>query len=369
MSKQLKAEVDNAVRALAENRGATLEAVALQPALMTLECVIAEARDDVRAGTSLDVLAAIVAAFLEEAADALEEHPHAGTEPNRSAAARAALGLEPGTQGKPLRGTRGEPGRIGTVARWLAYDSASLFKKRQDGRSPFDVLLEDVAEQLVRREVAHQVGERRAMQLARRLPLESAMKIDWLARFECYYRLWSPLSGMRNDINAAVAHHQSGDADELDYFSRKALYYYSWFLWELHAFQHAHGGLWILPDPAAEQTIADATWMLRKPLALTELDDSILRLAIDGWPELAHFVQATYRDAALRRIISTWTDWLASCACSASEDPADGCLVHECLLWTDSFADTLDAQWDQLADWYAVDRPSSAVDTHLEHAE
>jgi hypothetical protein len=361
MSKQLQTAIIDAVHALAEDQGATIAAVASHADLMALGCVVAEASDHGRTTPPLDVVAGVVVLFLEEAADSLEEHPHAGTEPNRAAAARAALGLEPGTQGRPLRGRRGQTGRVGTIARWLAYEPASLFKPRQDGRSPFDTLTLDIGEHLLRREVAFRVGEQHLAQRARRPPLESAMHVDWLPRFERYYRIWSYISGLRNDLAVGLTHLHSGTSTEADSYVRKSLYYHACFLAELEAFTRERGGLWVLPDPKAEQTVADAAWMIRKPTPLSEVDESMLRLAIGGWEEIATFVQATHTDAALQGLVETWQGWMRSCQCKDLKRPKEHCSVHQCLSWTMSFMTTLDEQWDLLADWYEVPRPASAV--------
>lgn len=361
MSKQLQAALTDAIQALAEAQGATVAAISAQADLMGLGCVVAEASDHGRTTPPLDVVAGVVALFLEEAADSLEENPHAGTEPNRAAAARAALGLEPGTQGKPLRGRRGQPGRIGTIARWLIYEPASLFKPRQDGRSPFDALIEDIAEHLLRREAAFRVGEQRLAQRARRPPLETAMRVDWLARFERHYCIWSYVAGVRNDLGMAVASLRDDAPDDTDHFVRKSLYYHALFLTELERFTRERGGLWVLPNPTAEQTVADAVWMIRKPTPLTEIDESILRLAVIGWDEIATFVQATHTDTALRRLVDMWHEWIVSCACDPTQQPQPECRVHQCVGWAQSFMTTLDEQWDLLADWYDVPRPQSAV--------
>jgi hypothetical protein len=361
MSEQLHNAITIAIQALAKGQGATVSAVASQAGLMALGCVVAEASDHGRTTPSLDVTAGVVVVFLEEAADSLEEHPQAGTTPNRAAAARAALGLEPGTQGKPLRGHRGQTGRVGTIARWLAYQPASLFKTRKDGNSAFDALITDMAEHLLRREVAFLIDQQRLAQQARRPPLESAMRIDWLARFERYYAVWSCIAGLRNDIAMALLKLRAGETADTDYFIRKSLYYHACFLTELEAFTRDHGGLWVLPDPKAEQLVADAVWMIRKPTSLTEIDESILRIAVGCWREIATFVQATHTDTALRGLAETWRAWVASCACKSTEHPQPDCSVHQSLSWAASFMSALDEQWDLLADWYDVPRPASAV--------
>lgn len=362
MSEQLKARIAAAIQALAKDRGAMLEAVAAQADLMALDCVVAHASDNGREAAALDLVAGMVVLILEEAADSLEEEPTAKSIPNRAAAARAALGLYPGTQGKPLRGVRKSPGRIGVIAERLAYQPASLFKPRQDGRSPFGALIEDMAEYVVRREVAYLVNERRMAQQARRPPLDSAMRVDWLPRFERYYAIWSYVAGTRYDLELAVASSRDDNTEEIDYFTRKSLWYFGCFARELEAFTRDRGGLWILPDPKAEQTVADAVWMLRKPTPLTELDESVLRLAVAGFDELAVFVQATHTDTALRRLTDLWRAWIDSCDCSNLKKPRERCAVHQCTSWSAAFMDALNQQWDLLADWYDVPRPQSVVD-------
>ncbi|MGH2853013.1 MAG: hypothetical protein ACRDLF_02325 [Solirubrobacteraceae bacterium] len=361
MSEQLKAGIAAAIQVLAEDHGATIEAVTSQAELMALGCVVADASAIERAAPSLDVVGGVLVRLLEEAANSLEEHPDARTVPNRAAAARAALGLYPGTQGKPLRGRRGTPGRLGAVAEWLRYQPDSLFKPRQDGRSPFGALVEDMAEYLVRREIAYLVSEQRRAQQARRPPLESAMRVDWLPRFERYYAMWSYVAGIRYDVELAVAGKRDNNAADFDYFARKSLWYYGCFVRELEDFTRRKGGLWIMPDPTAEQIIADAVWMLRRPTPLTELDESLLRIAVVGWDEMAIFTQATHTDSALRGLADNWSRWIESCDCSNPKRPRKQCTVHLCTSWAASFMDALDQQWDLLADWYDVPRPQSVV--------
>lgn len=367
MSKQLKDRITDALRALAEGDGATLEAITLQPELMSLGCVVAQASGE-SAEPELDVVAGTVALLLEEAADSLAEQPNSQGSPNEAAAARAAIGLQPGTQGKPLRGRRNRGGRVPTIARWLGYQEPSLFKPRQNGLSPFDDLIARMAEYIARRESAHQVNERRLAELARRPPLESAMQVDWLARFEDYFRIWSHVSGLTADLKLALQIRDS-EPEDFDRLARKSLYYYASFLRELGRFVAKRGGLWVLPDSAAEQKIADATWMIRHPTPLGEIDDSMLRLAVTAWEEIAPFIQATYYDTALKRITASWIEWLHACECEDAHSRNEDCGVHECIQWGSIFITTLNAQWDALADWYEVPRPASIVEATIDKTE
>jgi hypothetical protein len=361
MSEQLKVGIAAAIQALAENHGATIEAVTSQADLMALGCVVADASAVERTSPRLDVVGGVLVLLLEAAADSLEEHPEAKTVPNRAAAARAALGLYPGTQGKPLRGRRGSPGRLPRIAECLGYEPDSMFKLRQDGRSPFGALIEDMTEYVVRREIAYLVGQQRLAQQARRPPLESAMRVDWLPRFERYYAIWSYVSGLRYDVELAVIGSRKDNPDDTDYYTRKSLWYYGCFARELEGFTRQRGGLWITPDLKAEQTIADAVWMLRKPTPLTDLDESVLRIAVTSFDEMAGFIPATHTDTELMRLTDLWRTWIESCECANPKRPRKRCTVHQCTSWAAAFMDTLNQQWDLIVDWYDPPRPESVV--------
>jgi hypothetical protein len=360
MSEELLTRVTGAVRALAEDQGATIEAVALQVDLMTLNYVVADSAAQPGAEVDPSVVAGTVVLLLEDAANSLEEHPHAGTEPNRAAAARAALGLEAGTHGKPLRGRKGKRGRVGTVARWLNYETGSIFKPGVGQPSAFDALVRDVADYVVRREIAQRVKERRVAKQLHRPPLESAMRVDWLGRFERYYSIWSYIAGVRYDLELALAASGSRNQDELVFYCRKSLWYYARFLTDLEAFNVERGGLWVTPDPAAEQRIADAVWLLREPTPFSELDDSILRLSAASISELAVFF-TVLDEPTLLALNERWQTWVQGCRCDLDQ-PGAACNVHAALEQMRTFMGDLDTQWDLLADWYDVPRPASQVD-------
>jgi hypothetical protein len=363
MSEELNARIASAIRSLAENTGgATLTAIASQPDLMTLGCVIAETADEGQAELSIDVAAAAVAIFLERAADSLEDDAESKATPNRAKAARAALGLLPGTQDRPLRGRRGRAGRVPTIARWLACGPESVFKARVDARSHFDALIGDMADHLTKKETAYKVGEQHRAQLARRAPLESAMRIDWLTRFEFYYKMWAPASGIRHDLERALRHLRRAETADAELFTRKSLYYYAEYLAQLERFTTDFGGLWILPNTTTEDAIADACWLIREPVPLSEIDESILRLTLTAYPELAPFIHATFAEPYLQPIVRAWRDWIHACKCARPRRPRKDCEVHKTVGWITLYMDALDEQWDFLADWYQRPRPGTVVD-------
>jgi hypothetical protein len=107
------------------------------------------------------------------------------------------------------------------------------------------------------------------------------MHVDWLARFECYYTMWSSVSSLHFDVNEALVNQRDGNIADLDYFTRNSLWHYACFLSRMDAFENELGGLWITPDPKAEQLIADAGWFIRKSTPMTKKpSENLLRAGL-----------------------------------------------------------------------------------------
>ena len=188
------------------------------------------------------------------------------------------------------------------------------------------------------------------------------MQIDWLARFEFYYKMWSAASGIRHDLQLALHHLRKAEAADAELFTRKSLYYYAEYLTQLARFQTDYGGLWILPNTTTENAIADACWLIRKPVPLSELDESLLRSTLTKYPELALFMHATFAMPYLQPIVRAWRNWIRACQCARPRHPRKDCEVHQTLSWITLYMDALDEQWDFLADWYQRPRPGTVVD-------
>jgi hypothetical protein len=224
MSGEMLDRVAGAIRTLIEDRGASLAALQLEAALMTLPSVVARASDHGRVQRGLDFTAAVARGLLEDAAASLD-HADTGQLPNRTVAARRALALEVGSQGRPFRGRRNAAGRLASVADALGYVPESLNVLRLDGSTALGSLIQDLAEFIVVHEVSYLVEQERQAQARQRAPLDSAIQIDWLTRFEIYYAMWSSVNGLRNDIVHTIEHLRSDHTAEADLMARKALYY------------------------------------------------------------------------------------------------------------------------------------------------
>jgi hypothetical protein len=362
MSEELRDRLSAVLEELAEGFGATLPEVRRRRELVTLECAVAEATGNGRTTASLDEVGGVVRRFLEEAADSLAQDPTATTVPNRAKAARAALSLKPELGSRPYTAVKERPGRQQAIGEWLGIAKESVDNKRQDGTSPRSELIEDIAEHLALRELDFLVEARRLAQRARRPPLESAMRVEWLGRFERYYTIWNALSGLRHDLEMAIDHLRHDEVPEAELFIRKSLYYDARFLTAVKLFKAQNGGLWILPDTRTEDAIADAIWFVRKPMPCSEVTDSLLRITFAQAPELAPFLHETFANRQLQPIVTEWREWIARCRCARPNRPRRDCDIHATIEWARFYMEAVDAQWDFLSDWYDLPRPGTTVD-------
>jgi len=363
MPNELRDEIGAALRELSDGEGATIKAVRAQRALVTLECAIGEATGGGRTPARLDEIAATVVRFLEAAADSLEpdKKPSAAV-PNAAMAARAALGLKPELSGKPWRATRNRPGRQAVTVEWLDTDKEGLESQFADGTTARSHLLERMAEHLSLRDSEFVAETRRLAQRERRPPLESAMGLEWITRFERYAKISASVSGLRFDVELALDKRRQGREESAGLYARKALYYFAAFLTDMQHFYAEHGLLWIVPDAKAEDDIANAGWFIRKHTKLGDINESILRIAFGKHRELAPFMHATYAEGYLQPILARWQMWLATCQCADAEHPERACLVHAMLRWATLYMDTIEEQWNLLSDWYDRPHGGSLVD-------
>jgi hypothetical protein len=219
-----------------------------------------------------------------------------------------------------------------------------------------------VADEVIRIDVEFQVMEYRQAQRLVRAPLESRAQIDWVARFEAYYRIWNPLTGLDYDLRLAAAAHQADNQRDWDLFSIKSLYYYARFVFELEGFVRQLGGLWLTPSRDGEQRLADLVWHIPAAVPLDEFQESQLRVALraDLEPIAFRGLIAADEQEQFGQLTTDWFGWLRGCACDPQAiDPE--CKVHSVASFASEFATVLDAEWDRLADWYIAPRPSSSV--------
>lgn len=209
----------------------------------------------------------------------------------------------------------------------------------------------------------------------RRHPADSRLAVQWVERFEAYYRIWTPVSGLAADLHAALMYYRDKPSDHLpwepdsheafdpiDYaqtYMTSALCHYARFQLELRRFVARHGGLWLLSDAEVEQKVADAIYRIGWHNNLLEEDDAWLRrnLGDARQEEDDHFVHLLASTTIGTMIHRKWQQLGRDCECVDLED-GDGpeCQVHSTIAACHEYMSLIDEDWRRIADWY---RPES----------
>ena len=229
-------------------------------------------------------------------------------------------------------------------------------------------------------------------QLAARHPVESQIAVQWIERFEAYYRMWTPIYALGSDLTACRStltedprpydrrFGTTGPEDEgysqeeqAEGYARFALYHYAKFLWELRRFGADNGGLWLLSTADVEVAVRDAVYRIGWHVQpLNERDDSYLRTVIDESPhQEMHAFLSRLADTDLGQDIHRqWQEWVATCECTwDAEDVPDevffptsantstistDCQLHQVVENCARYCELIDADWTKIADWYQL---------------
>lgn len=285
-------------------------------------------------------------------------------------AAAVLFGLEPGTRAESPTELRRS-----AAENW----GVSLERFR---REPQATVLAQIADTILG--LVHTHHQRAAhLDLERRLPPTSRLAFSWLERFEAYYRIWTPVSGLGGDLTAYRSTlidpeppiPEAGSTDEIDRDAQAAgyvafaLWQYSLFLARLGQFMIRHGGLWLLSDSRAEQDVADATYRIGWHSPNNERDDSYLRdLCHRAGYELHPFLAQLAEEVIGRETLQEWQNWAKSCHCTwvqsdvvdAEHFPthrhhpgiAERCQVHALITACGDYCALIDDDWQRIADWY-----------------
>jgi hypothetical protein len=231
-----------------------------------------------------------------------------------------------------------------------------------------------------------------------RTPVHSRLAVEWLARFEAMYRIWSPLTGVGNDLTAyrstlleegrpwdAATGPYAGDGTGYSQEAQAAGYvtfalaYFAQFLVELRDFEVRYGGLWLLPEAQAEIDLREAVQRAVLGSPNNERDNSFLRSTLTAVPgqELHGFLTALASTEIGRGTHAEWQDWAGSCECRwelgsrvgrgyfpthlSHPGISDQCDMHILIAACNDYCLVLDDAWDAIADWYHdVPKPARA---------
>lgn len=292
-------------------------------------------------------------------------------------AAVALFGLDAGTRGLNSKVRR----EIAAEAFGRKYET---FRKNQE-----PLLLEQLAAQILVLCSEQHTRDARAALARAPSPEASAMPQVWLERFAAYYRIWTPISGLGNDLTAYRATLLEGgkpydrrfgtegpedpgysQEEQAEGYATFGLYHYSRFGWELRQFVTGYGGQWLLSDADAEQAVADAVYRIYWHSPWNERDQSFLRGLIADAPdqEMHGFLERLHSTELGRTTEQEWFEWASSCGCSWPpgvdvDDEyfptsqrhggiSDECDLHSVVRACGDYLDLIDQDWKRLADWY-----------------
>ena len=296
-----------------------------------------------------DVAPAAIEALLRQAVERLS-----GARLGEAAA--YTLGLIQGTKDWPAQDRRAEVARLYGV-------TPDRARKAQEKTA-----LEQTAEEILNLCQEHRMRDTR-MQMERRLPAESRLAVAWVERFEAYYRIWTPIDHLANDLRASYETRREADPGHAPWdpsepwlgpegqarnYARFALYAYAAFKLELKKFMSRHGGLWLLSDQHVESEVADAVYRIGWHNPINEEQDSWLRQALTQTQgeEQRHFNHLLTSSPTGEVIHERWQKHVASCTCPSDDEPIATCQVHSTIRACDDYLRIIDEDWDRIADWY-----------------
>jgi hypothetical protein len=333
---ELAAELSGALRT-----GVTTERLRHCAALLGLALTRAKSATE-----QTDDLAVAAITLIREAAGRVDD--------GANGPAATLLGLVAGTRGSLLKDRR----------RWAAealYVSPEHLRK---DREP--LLMEAVADELYAADSAYRLRHRHRTE-PDRSPEHSGLGVDWLEQHRSYRRIWTPLSGMRNDLRvlrhylAAEQEDQPAIADRLCNIT----WHWTRFQAALERFAQEQGGLWLLADADSEIAAADAIYKIQLYTPLGETDCSWLRTLLAETPheELDGFGDRLIAAGDRRReLMATWIAWGGPCEDHSEPSDCD-CPLHAWLQSAEQFIRLIDEDWYRVADYYrASDVDPSGLD-------
>lgn len=239
-----------------------------------------------------------------------------------------------------------QPGMRGHRPSDLRERAAAIYERSKDTfRLNYEpMVIEQLAEAVLGSAHDHKLRLGR-LNLEAKAPVHSRLAVSWVERFEAYYRLWTPLSGLYGDVEAYYSSQleveapewwqPEEDGDEWDPqfqaegYGRFALFHFTRFLSAKERFVRRYGGLWLVADQESEDLIANAVHQVGWQSPFNEQDDSWLRSAgADTAAELDPFLKELAGSEVGRGIHTEWQDWLRDCRCEQLQTDGRATYVH-----------------------------------------
>lgn len=266
-------------------------------------------------------------------------------------------------------------GRRLAVAAELADVSPETFRKAR-----LTELLDYLAELILGLCHTADLRQARTEMVERRHPADSRLAVQWVERFEVYYRVWTPVYALAAELEAALEVYTHEPAEHLPWdpeshepydpvmqargYARSALYWYARFQLELRRFMVSHGGLWLASDADVEEAISDAVYRIGWHNDLNDDDDSWLRrhLADSRREEIDHFTDVILAFPRGVRLHEQWQRFVHQ-GVGVPESERDASQVWLTIAACHDYTRLIDEDWRRIADWYRPgSTPRSKVD-------
>jgi hypothetical protein len=304
------------------------------PCLLSLACVAGPAQEN---GESPQVqLIRVLKHVLE---------PIKREEPGR--ALELLLGLADTTRGYDLKTRRERTMKF--LGGFPADYQAQSFQRR---RVP--PMLGFLADELVEYDRQYRMRDTYG-RMAAKLPASPALAVVWLDRFEYYYRMWSDLSGLANDLTVYldVRDGPQTTAAQLERRRRSSLWFLARFFLHLDQFVDQRAGLWLLGDEEQAQLVADSVYFLSFHPPVTEEHASWLSFAAleEPVPAFHLFNRKLDEDKTGKLTLTNWRAWLEACRCD-HQAPDKDCELHIVLRHCRRYMEIIDAEWNRIVEWF-----------------
>lgn len=329
--------------------GLSLKSLTEMPTLVALEIVRAKA-----VSSDPEDLAAAALGILGEACVQVDGTQHG--------ALATLLAVTPSTRGTGISERRRQAAEI-------LHISADRVRKDREEK-----LVARLADELVVLDRTFQL-RRKQREDAPSAP-ESRLNINWLERHEAYRRIWSPVSGLKNDLLVLLGYLRHNRDAGVGLTEANIDSPVPWpdladramnLMWQRAKFTQAvddfiadFGGLWLMSDPQQESKAAEAIYQIDFNGPCGEADDSWLRLQLksSAHGELDDFIDVVYADPRGKDMQEVFLRWSDACRCSPDEgvSPKPSCSVHAWLAACQQYIRLIDEDWDKVADWYRSQR-------------
>jgi hypothetical protein len=187
------------------------------------------------------------------------------------------------------------------------------------------------------------------------LPEPGEIKASWLERFTRYHRIAAVLRLLRLDLLAVLITYREdhGEASQVDYLD-STLWLLARFETEMEASWRDFGGVWLMPDPAADDEAKAAVEQVQWVHPFNERGRAWFRITLkQSKGELYEFARRVHDGPDGNELLGMWEQWLEACKCE-DDHRNPGCQPHRLIDQAERFDIVVEEQWPKVRDRYRL---------------